>query len=54
MKAGGETEADERLQELLEERQRLISEPSTPERERALREISTKLRQLGYQRSLAD
>jgi MFS transporter, DHA3 family, macrolide efflux protein len=52
--AGGVVEANDRLQELLEERQRLIGEPATPDREIALRRIAAELRDLGRQRALAD
>jgi hypothetical protein len=38
-----------RLQELLEARQRLILAPATLERERALKQLSIELRQLGRQ-----
>ena len=43
-----------RLQELLETRQRLIVEERSPEQERALKEISQELRELGHQSLPAD
>ena len=52
--AGGQVELDGRLQELLEERQRLITQPASPERERSLRQIAAELRELGNRRALAD
>jgi DHA3 family macrolide efflux protein-like MFS transporter len=39
------------LKELLETRQRLISQPHSPERELALRRISSRMRELGRQRT---
>lgn len=38
-----------RLQELLETRQRLVTSPASPERERELKRISRQLREIGQQ-----
>ena len=43
-----------RLGELLEARQRLITEPHSPDRERALKQVTSQLRELGRLRSQAD
>lgn len=43
-----------RLGELLETRQRLITEPNSPDRERALKQVTNDLRELGRLRSQAD
>jgi MFS family permease len=43
-----------RLQELLEKRQRLISDPHSAERDQALKEVEIALRELGRQGSQAD
>jgi len=47
MAAAPITDRQSRLQELLDTRMKLISEPNTPERERALKEITQQLRLLG-------
>jgi hypothetical protein len=43
-----------RLGELLETRQRLITEPRSPDRERALKQVTSQLRELGRVRSQTD
>jgi MFS family permease len=48
-----DSERLKQLQELLETRQRLITDPPSPERDRALKQISLQLRDLGRQRSIA-
>lgn len=42
-----------RLQELLDLRMRLVSEPNSPERDQALRNVARQLRELGQQRAQA-
>ena len=51
---GADSDLRARLGELLEARQRLITEPHSPDRERALKQVTSQLRELGRLRSQAD
>lgn len=51
---GEERDHKDRLEQLLEARQRLISDPRSPDRDRALKEVEQALRDLGKQHSQAD
>ena len=44
---GPSLESRDKLQELLSKRQALITQPSSPERDQAIKEISQELRDLG-------